>query len=214
MGQDDDGKAGHSQGGIYSVWGKGKERVGTGVHKTRVRLPFPLKELHTDNGGEFINDLLYPWCKNEGIRLTRGRSYKKNDQAYVEQKNWAVPRRLIGYDRYSSKAAYEQMQRLYRVVGLYVNFFQPVSKLIHKERAGAKVRKTYDQARTPYQRLLATHVLDDATRETLATLYARLNPVKLRSQIDDALEALWKLTERIQTPKPTDTPELAYAVGG
>ena len=196
------------------IWGKGKERVRSGVHKTRLRLPFALKELHTDNGGEFINDLLYPWCKNTGIRLTRGRSYKKNDQAYVEQKNWAVPRRLIGYDRYSSKAAYAQMQRLYGLVRLYVNFFQPTSKLIRKERDGAKVHKTYDPARTPYQRLLAANVLDDATRASMANLYARLNPVTLRAQIDDALEALWKLTERRQNQKTTDTPQLDYAASG
>jgi len=146
--------------------------------------------------------------------LTRGRSYKKNDQAYVEQKNWAVPRRLIGYDRYSSKAAYAQMQRLYGLVRLYVNFFQPTSKLIRKERDGAKVHKTYDPARTPYQRLLAANVLDDATRASMANLYARLNPVTLRAQIDDALEALWKLTERRQNQKTTDTPQLDYAASG
>jgi hypothetical protein len=89
------------------------------------RVPFGLEEIHTDNGGEFINSVLYPWCKKEGIRFTRGRAYKKNDQAYVEQKNWSVPRRLIGYDRYNTKAAYEQMQCLYESVCLYVNFFQP-----------------------------------------------------------------------------------------
>ena len=94
-------------------------------------------------------------ARRSGIRFTRGRPYKKNDQAYVEQKNWSVPRRLIGYDRYSSKAAYEQMQRLYADVRLYVNFFQPASKLISKERDGAKVKKKYDEAQTPYQRLLA-----------------------------------------------------------
>jgi hypothetical protein len=184
------------------IWGKGKERVGTGVHKTRQRVPFRLKEIHTDNGSEFINDILYPWCKKEGIRFTRGRSYKKNDQAYVEQKNWSVPRRLIGYDRYSSKAAYEQMQRLYSYVRLYVNFFQPTSKLIGKEREGAKVRKRYDEARTPYQRLLASGVLDQAQAESLAKLYADLNPVELRAQIDGALEGLWKLADRGRAPKP------------
>lgn len=136
------------------VWGKGKDRVGGGVHQIRGRLPFPLRELHTDNGGEFINDALYPYCQRHGIHLTRGRPYKKNDQAYVEQRNWSVVRRLVGYHRYSSKAAYEQMGRLYLLVRQYVNFFQPISKLIAKERVGAKVTKRYDVAKTPYQRLL------------------------------------------------------------
>ena len=80
-----------------SVWGKGQQRVASAVHRTRQRLPFPLRELHTDNGGEFLNHLLYPWCQREGIRLTRGRPYRKNDQAYVEQRNWWVPRRPVGY---------------------------------------------------------------------------------------------------------------------
>lgn len=185
------------------VWGKRQQRVGTGVYKVRVRLPFELKEIHTDNGGEFINDILYVWCKREGIHFTRGRSYKKNDQAYVEQKNWSTPRRLIGYDRYKSNAAYKLMQRLYADVRLYVNFFQPVSKLVSKERDGAKVKKRYDQAQTPYQRLLAAGVLDDTQRQSLAELYATLNPAALRRSIDDTLEALWQLADR---PRATRTP--------
>jgi transposase InsO family protein len=219
------------------IWGKGKERVGSGVHKSRQRMPFPLEEIHTDNGSEFINDLLYPWTKNEGIRFTRGRAYKKNDQAYVEQKNWSVPRRLIGYDRYSSKEAYEQMARLYGYVRLYVNYFQPVSKLIEKERDGAKVKKKYDEAKTPYQRLLASDVFDqldreeagqgEVRREVLAKLYASLNPAKLRRQIDDSLEVLWKLTDwkraerklaesargAKQVAKPASEPALEPACG-
>jgi transposase InsO family protein len=199
---------------IEAVWGKGQERVGTGVHWIRQRLPFPLEEIHTDNGGEFINDILYPWCRKEGIRFTRGRSYRKNDQAYVEQKNWSVPRRLIGYDRYRSKAAYEQLQRLYEHVRLYVNYFQPVSKLVGKERVGAKVRKRYDQAQTPYQRLLAAEVLDEAHRESLAKLYARLNPAELRRNIDAALDALWKLADRPQTGRAPAEPETQPAARG
>lgn len=116
-----------------AVWGKGQQRVGTAVHTVRGRLPFALLELHTDNGGEFINALLYPWCQREGIRFTRGRAYRKNDQAYVEQKNWQIVRRLVGYDRYCTKAAQEALAGVYEVVGLYVNFFQPVRKLLSKE---------------------------------------------------------------------------------
>ena len=167
------------------VWGKGQERTGTAVHKIRQSLPFALKELHTDNGSEFLNEVLYPWCKKEGIRFTRGRPYKKNDQAYVEQKNWSVPRRLAGYDRYCSKAAYEALERLYELVRLYVNFFQPVRKLVGKERVGAKVKKRFDEAQTPYQRLRAAGVLEAEKGKALAELYGRLNPVRLRQQIDE-----------------------------
>jgi len=177
------------------VWGKGQERVGAAMHKIRQSLPFALKELHTDNGSEFLNEVLYPWCKKEGIRFTRGRPYKKNDQAYVEQKNWSVPRRLIGYDRYCSKAAFEALERLYGLLSLYVNFFQPVRKLVGKEREGAKVKKRFDQAQTPYQRLLSANVLEADKGKALADLYGRLNPVHLRRQIDERLEALWKLAD-------------------
>src|SRR5688572_6783218 len=178
------------------VWGKGKSRVGGGIHQGQERLPFPLRELHTDNGGEFINDAIYPYCQRYGIRFTRGRPYKKNDQAYVEQKNWSVVRRLVGYHRYSTKAAYEQMELLYLLVSRYANFFQPIAKLVHKERVGAKVIKRYDVAKTPYQRLLEAGVLEEAKRRSLEEQYQSQSPVHLKSQIDAALEKLWKLAQR------------------
>lgn len=139
-----------------AVWGKGQQRVGSAVHHVRTRLPFPLRELHTDNGGEFLNHVLYPWCQQEGIRFTRGRPYKKNDQAYVEQRNWLVVRRLVGYDRYSSQAAYRQLTQLYGLVRLYLNFFQPLRKLLAKERVDGRVQKVYNRAQTPYQRVVAS----------------------------------------------------------
>lgn len=179
----------------FPVWGKGQERVGGGVHRVRERLPFPMRELHTDNGSEFINKALYPYCQRHGIRFTRGRPYKKNDQAYVEQRNWSVVRRLVGYHRYSTKAAYEQMERLYTLVRQYFNFFQPIAKVISKERLGAKVIKRYDVAKTPYQRLLEAGVLEEARQLSLETEYRSLNPVLLRSKIEEGLVALWKLSE-------------------
>lgn len=179
-----------------AIWGKGQQRVGTGVHLVRQRLPFVMRELHTDNGGEFLNEVLYPWCKREGIHFTRGRAYKKNDQAYVEQRNWSSIRRLVGYDRYSSKEAYAQLNEFYRLRRLYVNFFQPLRKLVGKERIDGKVKKRFDEARTPYQRLLASGVLDEEKRKELAALYERLNPVRLRAQIEETLEGLWRLADQ------------------
>jgi hypothetical protein len=179
-----------------AVWGKGQQRVGTALHHIRQRLPMALRELHTDNGGEFVNALLQPWCQREGIRCTRGRPYRKNDQAYVEQKNWSAVRRPVGYDRYTSKAAYAQLQRLYDLLRLDVNFFQPIRKLIGKERVGGKVIKRYDRAQTPYQRLLASGVLEEPQRQALERLYRSVNPVRLRAEIDAALEVLWKLAHR------------------
>lgn len=184
------------------LWGKGQSRVAAGVHRSRQRLPMGMRALHNDNGSEFLNHVLYPYCQREGIAMTRGRAYRKNDQAYVEQKNGSVVRRQVGYHRYSSKAAYIQFQRLYVPLELYHNFFQPVQKLLTTERHGAKVRKRYDQARTPYHRVLESGVLDTPTRAALEQQYRRLNPVRLRAQIEEALEALWKLGDRPGTAIP------------
>jgi transposase InsO family protein len=179
-----------------AVWGKGQERVGSALHEARGRLPFALRELHTDNGSEFLNHQLYPYCQREGIRMTRGRPYRKNDQAYVEQKNGAIVRKLVGYGRYSSQAALRQLARVYALARLYGNFFQPVRRVVAKERVGARVIKRYDTARTPYQRLVASGTLAAEQQRQLAAAYERLNPARLHKQLDDALEALWKLADR------------------
>ena len=183
------------------VWGKGQERVGAAVHRVRQRLPFPLLGLDSDNGSEFINQHLYTYCHREGITFTRSRSYKKNDSCHVEQKNWSVVRRLVGYDRYNSRAALEVLNRVYNLLRRYVNFFQPMMKLVAKTRHGAKVHKVYDTARTPYQRLLEADVLTEAKRQELAAVYHGLNPVLLLKQINENLERLWDLAEHPQQYK-------------
>jgi hypothetical protein len=134
---------------LEAVWGKGQERIRGGFHRARSRFPFPLTALHTDNGGEFLNGVLNPYCQQTDLRLTRGRPYHKNDQAYVEPKNGATVRRLIGYDRYASKAALAQLEGLYQLVRWNLNYFQPVHKLVAKERVGSKVVKHFDRAQTP-----------------------------------------------------------------
>jgi hypothetical protein len=178
------------------VWGKGQHRVGSAIHRMRQRLPFPLLGLDSDNGSEFINHHLYDYCYNQGITFTRSRSYNKNDSCHVEQKNWSVVRRLIGYDRYKSHAALDTLNCLYDVLRLYVNFFQPTMKLVTKTRQGARVHKVYDTARTPYQRLLDSGVLAPAKQSELAAVYHGLNPVLLLSQLNGHTEKLWKLAER------------------
>jgi hypothetical protein len=114
----------------------------------------------------------------------------------VEQKNWSVVRRLIDYDRYNSHAALECLERIYHLLRLYVNFLQPVMKLVSKTRHGARVHKVYDRARTPYQRLLEAGVLTQDKQVELATIYHGLNPVSLLRQINENLEDLWDLAER------------------
>ncbi len=179
-----------------AVWGKGYLHVGGAVHFVRQRFPFGVRELHSDNGGEFLNYPLYEYCQREGIRTTRGRAYKKNDQAYVEQKNGGIIRRWVGYDRYGSKAAFSLLRKLYRALRLYVNFFQPVQKLVGKKREGARLHKQYDQPQTPYQRVLAAGVLTVGQQRELDRLYHSLNPAALRREIEATLEALWKAADR------------------
>jgi hypothetical protein len=178
---------------LQPVWGHGKQRVGTAVHHVRERLPFELKSLHTDNGSEFINHILYAWCRQEQVHFTRGRSYRKNDQAYVEQRNWLTVRRQVGYERYASKRAHALLGQLYPLLSLQLNFFRPIRKLVAKERVGARVVKRYDEPRTAYQRLLDSGALSlDARAEVERTL-RRINPAKLQRRIDALLRQLWSL---------------------
>jgi len=192
-----------------AVWGKGQERVGGAIHHMRERLPIPLLGLDSDNGSEFINHHLLAYCQRYQITFTRSRSYKKNDSCYVEQKNWSIVRRIIGYERYSSKAALDTMNRIYSILRLYVNFFQPTMKLAGKSRHGSKVHKVYAPAQTPYRRLLASGVLPEEKRRQLTAIYAGLNPILLRQQLDDNLKYLWALAMKPATQSMT-TQKVTY----
>jgi hypothetical protein len=179
-----------------AVWGKGQDRVGGAVYDVRKQLPMPMLGLDSDNGSEFINQSLYDYCQRNGIIFTRSRPYKKNDSCHVEQKNWSVIRRVVGYDRFSSREALKALEDVYTLLRLYINFFQPVSKLITKSRHGAKVYKVYDAAQTPYQRLLRSGVLTEDKKRELAHIYSSLNPVALLEEIRQSVEHLCTLAER------------------
>lgn len=186
------------------VWGKGQDRVGGAIYDVRKRLPMPMLGLDSDNGSEFINQSLYDYCRRNSITFTRSRSYKKNDSCHVEQKNWSVVRRVIGYDRFSSKEAFKTLNYVYTLLRLYVNFFQPVLKLLRKSRHGAKVHKVYDTAQTPYQRLVRCGVLTEEKRGELTAIYAALNPAMLLKQIRQEVERLWTLAEDSPPTKRSD----------
>ncbi|HEX2437854.1 MAG TPA: hypothetical protein VHT71_06045 [Methylomirabilota bacterium] len=203
---------------LQALWGKGHSRVAAGVQAVRTRLPVVLAGLDSDNGSEFINRVLYYYCWREGIVFTRGRAWKKNDSALVEQKNGAIVRHLVGYDRFASQAAYAQLARVYALVRLHVNFFQPVEKLVTKRRDGARVHRLFDRAQTPYQRLCAAGVLVADKRAELEGLYQRLNPLQLQRDIEAALERLWKLAapdpaRAVMVPSVTLTNELTEPGG-
>ena len=178
---------------LQALWGRGHYRVAAGIQAVRERLPVMLAGLDSDNGSEFINRVLYYYCWREGIVFTRGRAWQKNDSALVEQKNGAIVRHLVGYDRFASRAAYAQLARVYALVCLHVNFFQPVEKLVSKHRTGARVQRVFDRAQTPYQRLCAAGALTAQKRAELDTFYQSLNPLQLQRDLEAALERLWRL---------------------
>jgi transposase InsO family protein len=164
------------------------------------RLPFPLLGIHSDNGPEFINKALYEYCRTNGLEFSRSRPYQKNDNCCVEQKNYSVVRRAVGYLRYETERQLVLLNRLYAVLRPYTNFFQPVVKLLAKTRVGSRVHKRYELARTPYQRLLVWVELEPAVRERLAAEYCRLNPAELKRQCERVQGLLLKQAEGQTAP--------------
>lgn len=160
------------------------------IEIVRHLLPFPIQGFDSDNGSEFLNTELLAYCDREKITFTRGRAYKKNDQCFVEQKNGAVVRQLVGYDRFEGQNAWLQLRELYRAIRLYVNFFQPSMKLQVKHRDGASVRRIYDSAKTPYQRV--RDAFNAGGTEKMDEIYGILDPVRLLDQIGILQDALWR----------------------
>ncbi len=177
-----------------AVHHRSQQAVFEAIQAMRTYLPFLLLGLDSDNGNEFINDLLYQYSLSEKITFTRSRPYQKNDQAHVEQKNWSVVRRLIGYDRLETEAEYLLLQSIYADLRLYTNFFQPVLKLVSKEHVDKKLVKRYDTAATPFQRVLAAIDIPFETKARLTNLDVQLNPVQLRTTIDAKVAKLWKIS--------------------
>ena len=176
-----------------AVINKAQAWVFDALKSIRTHLPFPLLGIDSDNGSEFINHHLLRYCRQEKITFTRGRSGKKNDGCFVEQKNYSVVRRAVGYARYDSVAQLRLLNELYGYLRLYTNYFQPVMKLLSKERNGAKVKKTYDEPKTPYQRLMDMSGISSENKQRLKTEYASLNPAQLKREITRLQEKLFKM---------------------
>jgi hypothetical protein len=176
-----------------AVWGKNKERVGGALERMRRRLPFPLLGFHSDSGGEFINDILYGYSQRQQIAFTHSRPYHKNDQPRVEQRNGSVVRQLIGYGRFNTQAAYDQLNRIYALVRDHMNYFQPLRKLIGYERHGERMVPRFDHPLTPYQRLQATGHLSAEQLQTMESHYRNLNPLQLQRAIDREIRTLWEM---------------------
>jgi hypothetical protein len=178
-------------------------------------LPFPVRGIDSDNGSEFINKHLLRYCESKRITFTRSRAYRKNDACYVEQKNWTVVRRNVGYARFDTLEELAALNDLYAAVREHTNFFMPSAKLLSKTRDGARVIKRYDTPTTPYARVLASRDVTDAAKTRLTDRYQNLNPVALKRTICERqrhLHELVALKESIrrreaQAPDLDDIPD-------
>jgi hypothetical protein len=173
-----------------AVINKAQKHVHGAITEIKQILPFPLLGIDSDNGSEFINAHLYRYCKENGIHFTRSRPYMKNDNCHVEQKNWSVVRRSIGYARYEGMETVRVMNEYYALLRLHMNFFMPSVKLISKHRNGATVHKRYDAPQTPYKRMLESPCIEQSAKVRLTEAYLSLNPAALKR---DMLKLLGEL---------------------
>jgi transposase InsO family protein len=200
---------------IYTTWvetravlGKSQHHVQEALEQLSQALPFRLRGIDSDNGSEFINHHLHGYCAHRGVQFTRGRPYKKDDNAHIEQKNWTHVRKLLGYVRYDSEAALQAINALYEELRLLQNLFLPSVKLIEKRRIGARVRRRYDAPRTPLERVAACPQADPQRLRVLMKLRGELDPFVLAERIDQALMQIYRLANQRVTPAaPTKAPQ-------
>jgi hypothetical protein len=162
------------------------------IEEAKPLFPFPIRGIDSDNDSMFINYHLLRYCERNSITLTRGRPWKKNDSAHVEQKNWDVVRKMIGNGRFETDQQLKTIKRIHNLLSLYQNYFQPSRKLISKTRQGAKVKKTYDTAQTPCQRLLARKDTPKETKQTLRQTFRNLNPAQMLRDINHLVDELYR----------------------
>ena len=174
-----------------AIMGKGQHAVNKAMEAIDKRLPFRLAGIDSDNGTEFINGTLKRFADSRRITFTRSRPYQKNDNAHIEQKNFTHVRKVLGYFRFDTKEQQDMMNDLYRnELRLYINYFQASEKLIKKERMGSKVKRVYDPAKTPYQRVLNCKDIPDEIKTDLKKTYQQLNPFELKRIIDKKVDRI------------------------
>jgi hypothetical protein len=178
---------------MQAVRNKAQCWVFDALQEIRARLPFELKGIDSDNGSEFINAHLLSYCQKEALVFTRSRSYQKNDNCHVEQKNFTAVRNFVGYNRYDREEELALLNELYGHLRFYLNFFHPQMKLVSKERTGSRVKKKYDVPQTPYQRLLTLEEISVEKRARLQASYDQLNPFALKRTINKLQERLHKM---------------------
>jgi len=195
-----------------AVMGKSQHQVQAGLEHLRQALPFRLRGIDSDNGSEFIHHHLRGYCATHDIQFTRGRPYKKDDNAHIEQKNWTHVRKLLGYVRYDSDAALTAINAFYDDVRLLQNVFLPSVKLVEKRRVGSRLQRRYDAPRTPLERVEACAEADPEQLRALRQLRARLNPFLLAQRIDRQLAEVYRLAnQRVSPAAPTKHPRVDAA---
>jgi len=172
---------------------KAQVHVFRAIKIVSARFPFEIAGIDSDNGSEFINDIMLRYCEENEITFTRSRPYRKNDSCFVEQKNYSVVRRNVGYLRYDTEQELILLNELYIYLGHYTNYFQPVVKLVLKTRVGSKVTKKYDIAKTPFRRVLESEYIGDKIKERLKIQYDSLNPADIKRKISKLQNKLLKL---------------------
>ena len=181
---------------LRALRNRGHRWVMEQVIDIRSALPFALKGVDTDNGGEFINNVLLQYCKEHQITFTRGRPYRKNDNCFVEQKNDMAVRRSVGYYRFDTEEEFVALQSVYRHLCPLLNFYYPSVRIIAKERIGSKIKKIYDEPKPPYVRLLESPKADDAIKKELKTRERKLHIMKQKRLVDLAVAELLRIYEK------------------
>jgi hypothetical protein len=184
-----------------AVWAKSEGSVVEQMRAIEKALPFPLLGFDSDNGSEFINHALVRHFlgRQRPVQFTRSRAYKKDDNAHIEQKNWTHVREWLGYERFDDPEAIRLMNELYsNEWRFFHNFYSPSVKLMSKERVGSKTKKTHDEAKTPYERVMASEAVSDYTKNTLKMIRENTNPFTLRKAIDQRIKKIFKLCYKHQ----------------
>jgi hypothetical protein len=194
-----------------AVQNKAQIHVFEGIKQIRAQMPFSLLGLDSDNGSEFINVELLRYCEAEHITFTRSRPYKKNDNCYVEQKNYSIVRRTVAYYRYDTPAQLALLNAIYRTLRLYTNFFLPVMKLQQKVRSGSKLSRRYDAPLTPYKRLLAHPLIPQEIKDHLTAQYDTLNVIVLKRELNHLQQTLFR--SAIKAGPPPAPPRFPYYPG-
>jgi hypothetical protein len=184
-----------------AILGRSQAAMVQGFERVQARLPFAITHLHPDNGSEFFNNHLVRYYGEAvtGLTLSRSRPFHKNDNRFVEQKNSTLVRAYVGYGRLDTASQCIALNALYNQLWLYYNLFQPVLHLVRKDSVNGRVRRSWDRAQTPCQRLMATGSLTPEREAGLIALYADTNPRELRRMIYAALERLWACTSSVST---------------